>query len=175
MMNCKSTFVRSLIMVLAILTLLMALPVLSISAEETNAETSTKENLVVTLDPGHCNKPSEDGSTGIGTAAAEKFGGVNEYFYTLTISLYCKERLEQYAGVEVHLTRETHDECPSLKERADIAMEHKSDALISIHNNSASNATAHGAEIIIPNKNYNAQIGADSEACANIMLDTYIR
>ncbi|MBQ3507971.1 MAG: N-acetylmuramoyl-L-alanine amidase [Clostridia bacterium] len=150
--------------------LLTAVPVLAVHAEEAEE----REPVVITLDPGHGGKKSADGSTGTGTAAAEKFGGKNELFYTLSISEYCKERLEQYQNVEVYLTRDNNEDCPGLVERADMAKEHGSDALISIHNNAASNASAKGAEIIIPNKNLNAKIGEDSEACAGVILNTMV-
>ncbi len=155
---------------LAMLLSFAAVLALSVGAEETE----DKKPVVITLDPGHGGKKSADGSTGTGAGSAEQFGGVNELFYTLSISQYCKERLEQYRNVEVHLTRDNNEDCPGLVERADMAKEQNADALISIHNNSFSNPSAKGAEIIIPNKNYNAEIGTASEACAGVILDTMV-
>jgi len=83
---------KAIAILLAISTLLVAFPFVEAVAEE-------DETLVITLDPGHGGKPSADGSTGTGTNAAAVFGGVNELFYTLSISEYCKERLEQYQNV----------------------------------------------------------------------------
>ncbi len=190
MTHFKSCIFRILAVFLLIAMLLTALPLLPVGAEEIdvlideNVDEGVGENVgenategpsvVITLDPGHGGKKSADGSTGTGTAAAEKFGGKNELFYTLSISEYCKERLEQYQNVKVYLTRDNNEDCPGLVERADMAKAHRSDALISIHNNAASNASAKGAEIIIPNKNYNAEIGTASEACAGVILDTMV-
>ena len=154
MIREKTFLSRMLVMALLLTVLLSCTAVLAVSvgAEEDEA---TKP-VVITLDPGHGGKKSADGSTGTATGAAEQFGGVNELFYTLSISQYCKERLEQYRNVEVHLTRENNEDCPGLKERANMAKDQNADALISIHNNSFSNPSAKGAEIIIPNRNYNA-------------------
>ena len=170
-MSCVTSILRRALAVCLFMTLLLsAAPMLVVHAEE--AEDGSP--VVITLDPGHGGKKSADGSTGTGTAAAEKFGGKNELFYTMSISAYCKERLEQYQNVEVYLTRENNEDCPGLVERADMAKAHGSDALISIHSNSASNASAKGAEIIIPNRNLHAKIGEDSEACAGVILNTMV-
>ncbi len=168
-MKFKATFLRIVVVSLAVLMLLMALPVMQVVAADPK-----EPNIVITLDPGHGGKKSADGSTGIGSAGAEQYGGVNEYFYTLSISEYTKERLEQYAGVEVYLTRENNEDCPGLKERADFAKEKNSDALISIHNNAASNTAGHGAEVIVPSTNFNRQIGNDSAKCARNILDSMV-
>ena len=168
--NSRAIRVLAATVLLAMLLSCVTVLALSVGAEEAEV----KKPVVITLDPGHGGKKSADGSTGTGTAAAETFGGVNELFYTLSISQYCKERLEQYQNVEVYLTRDNNEDCPGLVERADMAKDKDSDALISIHNNAASNASAKGAEIIIPNKNLNAKIGEDSEACATKILDTMV-
>ena len=170
-MSYVTSILRRTLSVCLLMTLLItAVPVLAVHAEEAGEGAP----IVITLDPGHGGKKSADGSTGTGTAAAEKFGGVNELFYTLSISQYCKERLEQYQNVEVYLTRDNNEDCPGLVERADMAKAQNADALISIHNNSFSNPSAKGAEIIVPNKNYNAEIGTASEACAGVILDTMV-
>ena len=145
----------ALLLALSCLTLSLAL---AVSAEETETKT-----VIITLDPGH-------GPGNTGTNGAVEFGGVNELYYTLSIAQYCKERLEQFKGVEVHMTRTNNEDSPSLTERADMAKEWNSDAIISIHNNAAT-ATAHGAEVIVPNNNWRPEIGQASTECGTIILD----
>ncbi len=128
------------------------------------------KDLIITLDPGHGEGKSADGSTGSGTAAAEVFGGKNELYYNLDISLYTRERLEQYAGVEVYMTREVNNYTPGLQERVDIAKSHNSDAIISIHNNMNPNPNAYGSQIYIPNDNYRPDMAKASKNCANAIM-----
>lgn len=139
-----------------------ALPGTSATAEE--------EPIRITLDPGHGEGKSADGSTSTGTDAAVQWGGVNELYYNLTISLYTRERLEQYNGVVVNMTRTTNEECPGLQERVDIAKAFNSDAIISIHNNMNSNPEAYGSQIYVPNRNYNAKMASNSLRCANRIM-----
>ncbi len=148
-----------------VLALTLVLSMVAVMKIDTNAK-----NLIITLDPGHGEGKSADGSTGSGTDAAVKWGGINELYYNLTISEYTKERLEQYSGVEVYMTRTTNDFCPGLEERVDIAKSHNSDAIISIHNNMNSKESAHGTQIYIPNNNYRPDMAADSKACANKIM-----
>jgi N-acetylmuramoyl-L-alanine amidase len=155
---------RIVVTMLLLTTLLAALPISVSAAAADDGKT------VITLDPGHGGRTSDDGSTGLGTAAAEQFGGVNELYYNLAISLYVKARLEQYRNTEVYLTRDNNEDCPGLKERADIATSHNSDALISIHNNSGGSGSK-GAEVIIPNQNYRSVIGTASKSCATMILN----
>ena len=69
--------------------------------------------IIITLDPGH-------GPQKTGTNGAVEYGGSNEHFYTFSMATYAKERLEQFKGVEVHLTR-TADYTPELSERPQTA------------------------------------------------------
>ncbi len=133
-----------------------------------------QKNIRITLDPGHGEGKSADGSTGTGTDAAVKFGGINELYYNLTISLYTRERLLQYAGVDVNMTRETNQECPGLQERVDIAKAYNSDAIISIHNNMNPKETAYGSQIYIPNRNYNSKMAVNSQRCANKIMSRLV-
>ena len=160
---------RILMMALVVTTVLAAIPVLTTSAAPTE-----DGKIVITLDPGHGGRKSDDGSTGTGAEPPVEYGGVNELFYNLSISLYTKERLEQYENVEVYLTRDNNEDCPGLKERVDIASSYNSDAIISIHNNSSSSRDSHGAEVIVPNKNYNNQIAIQSTLCARDILNTIV-
>ena len=112
-------------------------------------------NIVITLDPGHGGK--DPGATG-----AQAFGGKSEAAYVLIFCNYMKERLEQYGGFTVHLTRTT-DTFIELADRPTIAKNHKSDAFISVHCNSASSSGANGSEV------YTAQSGASNYAASQQM------
>lgn len=157
--TCIFKITSAILTALVLLSGLSLITAVSVAAEE-------ERTVIITLDPGH-------GPGNTGTNGAVEFGGVNELYYTLSISEYCKERLEQFKGVEVHLTRTTNEESPALAERADMAKAWNSDAIISIHNNAAS-ATAHGAEVIVPNNNWRPEIGKASTECATIILDRLV-
>lgn len=158
----KKIFKRSLTVLLAVCTILTVIPFM-------RTETSAA-SLNVTLDPGHGEGTSADGSTGTGASGATKWGGKNELYYNLSIALYTRERLQQYQNTTVYMTRTTNAECPGLTERADMAKANGSEALISIHNNSSSNASVYGSQIYIANNNYKPAVGAASKACANKIM-----
>ena len=94
-----------LLSVLLIIFILTALPLVYASAAPAD-----DGKIVITLDPGHGGRKSDDGSTGTGAEPPAEFGGKNELYYTLSISEYTKERLEQYENVEVYLTRDNNEE-----------------------------------------------------------------
>jgi len=118
-------------------------------------------SLIITLDPGH-------GGSDPGTAAAFDNGGSHyESWYNLEIAKSAKERLEKY-GVTVYMTR-TADTAVSLSDRVDIAVNNGSDALISIHNNSAG-SSAYGSVVCVPTENYRPTMGKKSSAIASDIL-----
>ncbi len=121
-------------------------------------------NIVITLDPGHGGK--DPGATG-----ASAFGGMTEAQYVLIFCNYMKERLEQYGGFTVYLTR-TNDTFIELSTRPTIAKNHGSDAFISVHCNSAASSAAKGSEV------YTAQAGASnytaSQNMASIVLSKLV-
>ena len=131
---------------------------LTASAEEA-------KTIVITIDPGH-------GPDSSGTSGAVQYGGKAEYIYTYSMAVYAKERLEQYKGVEVHLTR-TLEETPSLSARPEAAAGHNSDAFVSIHINAA-NKTAGGTEIWVPNNNWRPEIANTSRAAAQPVLENIV-
>ncbi len=112
-------------------------------------------NIVITLDPGHGGK--DPGATG-----ASAFGGKSEAAYVLIFCNYMKERLQQYGGFTVHLTRTT-DTFIELADRPTIAKNKGSDAFVSVHCNSAASASANGSEV------YTAQSGASNYAASQRM------
>ncbi len=143
---------------------------ISSSAIETN-------NIVITIDPGH-------GGTDVGNTAAAEFYANNdpnhyESKHVYDISLYIKERLNQYIGVTVYFTREDLPQTaakPSNESRPALAKQYNSDAFVSIHTNAATSTTANGAEIWVPDKNisYNKNIAVASNTAAQMVLDSMI-
>ena len=100
---------------------------------------SRKDNLVVAIDAGHG-----------GRDPGASYNGLRESDVNLSIAKYCEEELKTYKGVEVVMTR-TDDTYVGLVERVEIAAEHNADVFVSIHNNAFPSASAHGAEVIVPN------------------------
>ena len=159
-MKCKTLF-KPLSLVLAVLTVLSCLTALfsvSAFAEE-------DKPIVIALDPGH-------GPQKTGTNGAVEYGGINEHFYTFSMATYAKERLEQFKGVEVHLTR-TADNTPELMERPQTAANLKADAFVSIHINAA-NKKAGGTEIWVPNDSWRPEIAKASRAAGQPILDRIV-
>ena len=157
----KSSIVKLISAALSVLMLLsglMLMATVSVSAEE-------EKTIVITLDPGH-------GPQKTGTNGAVEYGGINEHFYTYSMAIYAKERLEQYKGVEVHLTR-TADNTPELSERPATAAQYHSDAFVSIHINAA-NKTAGGTEIWVPNNNWRPEIANASRVAAQPILENIV-
>lgn len=130
--------------------------VIPFTAVETEAA-----NVIITLDPGH-------GGHDPGAVGARNWGGDDEKNYNLRQAKAAKERLEQYAGVTVYLTR-SDDRFIELPDRPLIAYNNGSDAFISIHNNSYTSSSARGCVVFIPNNNYRP-IKAKSTAIANAIM-----
>ena len=109
--------------------------------------------IVVVLDPGH---------GGSDSGACRTINGVTymERDINLKIASACKAELEKYKGIEVYMTRSDNNTSLGLTERAEYAKSVNADYLISIHINSTGSETTStsGAEVIIPNSSYNAEI-----------------
>ena len=142
------------------LTLVMALSCLA-ALFPVSAFAEEDKPIVIALDPGH-------GPQKTGTNGAVEYGGINEHFYTFSMATYAKERLEQFKGVEVHLTR-TADNTPELMERPQTAANLKADAFVSIHINAA-NKKAGGTEIWVPNDSWRPEIAKASRAAGQPIL-----
>lgn len=95
-------------------------------------------DIVVVIDPGH-------GGENEGT----KENGFCEKEMTLATALALHERLSQYDGVTVYLTR-TDDADLSLKQRAEFAQSVGADFLFSIHYNASENHELFGSEVWVP-------------------------
>ena len=123
--------------------------------------------IVVALDPGHDDRD-----------AGASYYGLHEEALTLKIANYCKEELEKYAGVEVYMTR-TSSKCPypnaspaggCITARANAAAKAGAKIFVSFHLNAASSA-AKGAEVIIPNYNWQSDVGAQGRELATKILN----
>ena len=95
-------------------------------------------DIVVVIDPGH-------GGDNEGT----KENGFCEKEMTLVTALALYERLSQYEGVTVYLTR-VDDTKLSLAQRAAFAKAVEADFLFSIHYNASENHELFGAEVWVP-------------------------
>ena len=123
-------------------------------------------NIVVALDPGH--DANDAGAQGY---------GLKEEDLTLKIAMYCKQELEQYAGVSVYMTR-TGAACPynctsagsCIKQRVQAAVNAGASIYVSFHLNASVASGANGAEIIVPNYNWKYQVGAEGRALAQEIL-----
>lgn len=139
------------------------------SETESVSGTGEEKKLVIVLDPGHdseyCTRNHPD-------------LGVNEQDLNLAIGLACRERLEQYQGVEVYMTREDGS-CPDsenggdycIEARTGYATELDADLFVSLHNNGTTGvygAEANGTEVYVPN--YSAYT-EECRALGEIILD----
>ncbi|MBM6943358.1 N-acetylmuramoyl-L-alanine amidase family protein, partial [Collinsella intestinalis] len=91
----------------------------------------------IALDPGH-------GGYDVGAVG----GGLYEADINWKIAIACKNKLESL-GVSVVLTR-GQNECPTIQERVDRAVNAGARAIVSIHINSGS-SVAYGCEVWVPN------------------------
>lgn len=104
-----------------------------------NSFESHCENVVVVIDPGH-------GGEALGGNIDDRI----ERDINLITAKAMKERLEQYEGIDVYLTRDNNeDDDISRKERLEVARECDADFFFSIHYNMSENHTLFGSEVWI--------------------------
>lgn len=131
---------------------------------------SRKQNVVVVLDPGHDDKH-------IGASA----NGCREELLNFKIASYCKQELEKYSNVTVYMTRNS-TACPypgttsgqCNLSRVNYATSVGANIYVSIHLNSASAASANGAEVYYPNQNYRPDIGNQGRDVAQSVLNELV-
>ncbi|NUN87389.1 N-acetylmuramoyl-L-alanine amidase, partial [Coprococcus comes] len=128
--------------------------------------------IVVALDPGHDDRD-----------AGASYYGLKEEVLTLKIANYCKAELEQYYGVEVYMTR-TSSACPypnaspaggCITARANAAAKAGAKIFVSFHLNAVDPEKTDaekvcGAEVIIPNFNWKADVGVQGQDLATKIL-----
>ena len=116
--------------------------------------------LVIALDPGHGG--NESGAVG---------SGLKESDVNWKIAQACKAELENYAGVTVVLTR-TQNECPTLYERVERAVNQGAKVFVSLHINSTERSSADGAEVYYPNdSSYNKAAHETGKQLSQNILD----
>ena len=127
-------------------------------------------NIVVALDPGH--DSSDAGARG---------NGLKEEELTLKIANYCKEELEQYAGVSVYMTR-TGPDCPygiwgvgCIEKRVQAAVNAGAQIFVSFHLNASVSSSANGAEVIVPNYSWKYSVGAEGHTLGQVILDELVK
>ena len=127
-------------------------------------------NIVVALDPGH--DAWDAGARG---------NGLKEEELTLKIANYCKEELEQYSGVSVYMTRTTAA-CPygiwgvgCIEKRVQAAANAGAQIFVSFHLNAATSSSANGAEVIVPNKSWKAEVGSEGAELGQAILDELVK
>ncbi|MGJ7009043.1 N-acetylmuramoyl-L-alanine amidase, partial [Ohessyouella blattaphilus] len=128
---------------------------------------SANGNIVVVLDPGHGGR--DPGASG---------NGLVESQVNLAIALACRDELQQYAGVEVVLTRTTDvhlgaDTAADLEARVQIAKDAGADLFVCLHNNSAS-SSASGAEVYYPNSNHNSSVHNSGKNVAQLIQNELV-
>lgn len=100
-------------------------------------DTCYAKNVVVVIDPGH-GGDNEGGKT-------EEY---TERDLTPIVAKYMKERLEQYEGIEVYLTRDGDiDKDLSRGDRAKIAADRNADFMFSLHFNMSADHNLFGSEV----------------------------
>lgn len=120
--------------------------------EETETESEAADPLIVVLDPGHDSEYCTRNHPSL---------GVNEQDLNLAIALACRDRLEQYAGIAVYMTREDGS-CPDAQHQGEYCIEARTgyatelgaDLFVSFHNNGSTGkygASANGTEVYVSN------------------------
>ena len=112
---------------------------LIVAQEASTFAMSRSGGFVIALDPGH-------GGTDSGAVGS----GLKESDINWKIAQACKAELENYSGVNVVLTR-SQNECPTLYERAERAVNMGAKVFVSLHINSTDRSSADGAEVYYPN------------------------
>ncbi|MFD1705973.1 N-acetylmuramoyl-L-alanine amidase [Siminovitchia sediminis] len=136
-------------------------------------ETKRKSSFLVCIDPGHqANANLEQEPIGPGAAETKNkvtYGttgvttGKPEYVLNLEAAVILKELLEK-KGIQVVMTRTSHDVDISNRERAEMANQNKADLFIRIHADGAENQDTRGFSVLVPGQNnpYTAKIYEDS-------------
>ena len=135
----------------------------------TETETEAEDPIIIVLDPGHDSEYCTRNQSQL---------GVNEQDLNLTIGLACYERLSQYKGVKVYMTREDGS-CPDaenggeycIEARTGFATDLGADLFVSLHCNATTGslgASANGAEVYV--SNYSAYT-EESKKLGEIILD----
>ena len=119
--------------------------------DEASTYAASNGDLVVAIDAGHG-----------GSDAGATYDGMKEKTVNLKIAKYIKAYLEEYAGVQVYMTRST-DTYLDLSERVSRSVANNADVFISIHNNASSNLETSGSMVFYPNDSYRPKLSAEGK------------
>ncbi|NQX62919.1 N-acetylmuramoyl-L-alanine amidase family protein [Paenibacillus qinlingensis] len=141
----------------------------------------SKSNKLVMIDPGHQrvgnNAPEQVGPDTRETKAKVSSGTVGvrtkkpEYVLNLEVSVLLKAELAR-RGINVTMTRETHDVDISNKQRADMANEAGAALVVRIHADGDASASTKGFSVLYPSAAQPAvkPIAAESKQAASLLL-----
>ena len=124
------------------------------------------------IDPGH----GQDQGTDCG--AIYTHNGVTQYERDINfkIATYLKAELEKYPNVKVYMTRYGRvSDFEEFEVMARYAAGLNADALISIHNNAASDTDVNGAMVLVPNKNYDKQVYQEANGLGRCILNQLVK
>lgn len=156
-------------------------PTPSKAAAPTTAPNILQSNKLVMIDPGHQrvgnNEPEQVGPDTRETKAKVSSGTVGvrtkkpEYALNLEVSLLLKAELVR-RGINVRMTRETHDVDISNKQRADMANEAGAALVVRIHADGDGSASTKGFSVLYPSAAQTAvkPIAAESKQAAGYLL-----
>lgn len=126
---------------------------------QASLQSADNGDLIIAIDAGHGG--SDSGAT---------YGGMKEKTVNLKIAKYIKAYFEDYAGVQVYLTR-SGDTALELSERVSNSVEAGADVFISIHNNASSNLDTSGSMVFYPNDSYRADLSEEGSGLSQSILD----
>ncbi len=127
--------------------------------DEASTYAASNGDLVVAIDAGHG-----------GSDAGATYDGMQEKTVNLKIAKYIKAYLEEYAGVQVYMTRST-DTYLDLSERVSRSVANNADVFISIHNNASSNLETSGSMVFYPNDSYRPKLSAEGSGLSGAILE----
>lgn len=151
------------------------------TAAPTMLPSVSKSNKLVMIDPGHQrvgnNAPEQVGPDTRETKAKVSSGTVGvrtkkpEYVLNLEVSVLLKAELAR-RGINVAMTRETHDVDISNKQRADMANEAGAALVVRIHADGDASASTKGFSVLYPSAAQPAvkPIAAESKQAAGLLL-----
>ncbi len=126
---------------------------------QASLQSADNGDLIIAIDAGHG-----------GTDSGATYGGMEEKTVNLKIATYIRDYFEDYAGVQVYLTRST-DTALGLSERVEKSVEAGADVFISIHNNASSNTNTSGSMVFYPNDSYRADLSEEGSGLSQSILD----
>jgi len=145
--------------------------VMAVLEEAEASKTRSSKNTVVVLNPGH-------GANNDSGATRKLSDGtiLKESDITLKIANACRDELNKYAGVDVHVYRPTSVKSASdeIKKIVDYSVSVDADVLVSLHINAAVSSSANGAEVWAPNKNYNKTVYKEGQGIAQSIQDELV-